>query len=101
MSVTYEITTVVEPDLVERYERFMRATHIPELLATGCFHGAAFTRSGEGRYRIRYEAPTEAALDRYLAEHAPRLRDHFAAQFPRGITVSREVWLTLETWATD
>jgi Domain of unknown function (DUF4286) len=101
VSVTYEITTVVEPELVERYERFMRATHIPELLATGCFHGAAFTRSEQGRYRIRYEAPTEDALERYLAEHAARLRDHFTATFPRGITVSREVWLAVETWATD
>jgi hypothetical protein len=100
VSVTYEVTTVVEPDLVERYERFMRATHIPELLATGCFHGAAFTRSGPGRYRTRYEAPSEAALERYLAEHAPRLREDFAAHFPRGITVSREVWAVLETWET-
>ena len=39
--VTYEVTTTVDPRLVEAYERFMRQVHIPDLLATGCFHGAA------------------------------------------------------------
>jgi hypothetical protein len=100
VTVTYEVTTTVEPALVEAYERYMRVTHIPDLLATGCFHGAAFTRSAPGRYRIRYQAPAEADLERYLAEHAARLRDDFAAHFPRGITVSREVWVALQSWET-
>lgn len=99
--VTYEVTTVVEPRLVEAYERYMRQVHIPDLLATGCFHGAAFTRSAIGRYRVRYEAPTEADLERYLAVHAPRLREVFASQFPEGVTASREVWVAMESWGAS
>ena len=30
--VTYEITTLVQPHLVEAYERYMREHHIPEIL---------------------------------------------------------------------
>ncbi len=96
--LTYEVTTFVEPELVEAYERYMRQQHVPDLLATGCFHGAALTRSAPGRYRVRYEAPREADLERYLAKHATRLRDDFAAHFPEGVTASREVWVGIQSW---
>ena len=98
--VTYEITSTVEPALVDRYELYMRGTHIPDLLATGCFSGASLSRSEPGRYRIRYEARTHDDLDRYLTTHAERLLRDFAAHLPSGITVSREVWATLEGWPT-
>jgi hypothetical protein len=76
----------------------MRQVHVPELLATGCFRAAALTRSAPGRYRVRYEAASEADLNRYLGTHAARLREAFAAHFPEGITVSREVWTALQSW---
>jgi hypothetical protein len=96
--VTYEVTTIVEPSLVEAYERYMRQVHIPDLLATGCFRGAALARAAIGRYRVRYEAPSQADLDRYLATHATRLREDFASHFPEGVTASREVWVAIQVW---
>jgi hypothetical protein len=96
--VTYEITTLVQPHLVEAYERYMRERHIPELLGTGCFQGAVLTRAAPGRYRVRYEARNEGDLERYLAEHAAGLRDEFASHFPEGVTVSREVWVAVQAW---
>lgn len=98
--VTYEVTTTVDSRLVEDYERYMREVHIPDLMATGCFHGAALTRAAEGRYRVRYEAPSEADLDRYLAIHAARLREDFAAHFPEGVSATREVWIAIHRWDT-
>ena len=70
----------------------MQEHHIPALLATGCFRSAAFTCSAAGRYRMRYDAPDEADLARYLATHAERLRAEFTGRFPAGIQLSREVW---------
>ena len=70
--VTYEITTVVEPQLAEAYEHYMRREHIPHLMATGCFVSASLARSSAGRYRIRYEAESQAELDRYLGR-TPRI----------------------------
>jgi hypothetical protein len=96
--VTYEVTTTVDFRLVGAYERYMRQVHIPDLLATGCFHGAALTRSATGRYRVRYEAPTEADLERYLAIYATRLREDFASHFPEGVTAAREVWIGIQSW---
>ena len=97
--VTYEVTAVVRPQLAGDYERYMREQHIPDLLATGAFVAASFSQAGPGRYRIRYEAADRAALERYLAEHAPRLREDFLRHFPEGVELSREVWETLAAWA--
>jgi uncharacterized protein DUF4286 len=96
--VAYEVTAVVEPGLVEAYERHMRQQHIPDVLATGCFQGAELARESPGCYRARYLAPTEADLERYIETHSPRLREDFAAHFPEGVTLSRQVWTAIQTW---
>ncbi len=96
--VIYEITAVVRADLIEEYETYMRGRHIPDLLATGYFSGAAFALSGENRFRIRYEADSQKALDDYLEKDAERLRADFLAHFPKGIELSREVWENLQVW---
>jgi hypothetical protein len=96
--ITYEITATVRADVVDAYERYMIERHIPDLLATGSFEGAIFSRSSDGRYRIRYEARHRGALDQYLAEHASRLRKHFADTFPDGVALSREEWEQIQAW---
>jgi hypothetical protein len=96
--LTYEITAAVTPDLCDAYEHYMRVRHIPDLMHTGAFVAASFSRSAAGRYRIRYEARTREDLDKYLAEHAPQLRQHFNDTFPSGIEVVREEWTVLESW---
>jgi hypothetical protein len=95
--VTYEVTAVVRPDLVNAYEAYMRR-HIPELLATGWFTAASLSRSEGHRYRIRYDARDPHALERYLAGDAPRLRADFAEHFPNGVDIGREIWQVLESW---
>ena len=96
--VTYEVTALVRPDLVATYETYMRH-HIVELLATGRFVRATFSRAGGNRYRIRYEAEDQKSVDRYIAEEAPRLRADFAEHFPKGVDVSREIWDTIGEWS--
>jgi hypothetical protein len=96
--VIYEVTAVVDLGLVGAFERFMREQHLPELLATGCFQELVFSRSAPGRYRMRYDSPSEADLERYLASHAPGLRRDFDEHFPQGVTLSREVWAAIQRW---
>jgi len=96
--VTYEITATVRADVCAAYERFMRERHIPDVLETGAFAAASLGRSASGRYRVRYEARDRAALDRYLADDAPRLRAHFASSLPEGVELSREEWTVLARW---
>jgi len=97
-TVIYEITAVVAPELTEKYEKYMREQHIPDLLATGYFRGAKFTSSTENRYRILYEAHNQESLNQYLKNDATRLRADFLAHFPTGIELSREIWHVVEHW---
>lgn len=94
----YEITATVRADLIEAYEKYMRESHIPDLLTTGFFGGAKFTRAGENRFRIQYEAWNRAALDEYLETESARLRADFLAHFPEGIELSRENWEIVQAW---
>jgi Domain of unknown function (DUF4286) len=94
----YEITAVVRADLVEKYEKYMRERHIPDLLETGYFRAASISRAAKNRYRIRYEARDQNALDEYLKNDAARLRADFLEHFPEGAEVSRDVWEVLESW---
>jgi hypothetical protein len=96
--ISYEVRVDVADTLRSRYEIFMRDRHIPDVLATGLALGARFERAEEGRYRVRFMFEDQAALDRYLTVHAPRLRADFLAHFPDGATTSREVWTTLRQW---
>ena len=63
MSVVYEVTAVVEHELAEEWERYMREQHIPDVLATGWFTRASLIRAQGGRYRISYHAKSTADLD--------------------------------------
>lgn len=99
--VIYEITAAVRADLVEKYEKYMRERHIPDLLDTGYFQRAYFTRAPENRYRIQYHARDQKALGEYLKTKAEFLRADFLAHFPEGIEVSRENWNVLQDWQTE
>ena len=96
--VIYEITAVVQAELAEEYEKYMRERHIPDLLATGHFCSAYFTRSAKNRYRIQYHARDQNALDVYLKREANRLRADFLAHFPEGVELARAVWNVLQAW---
>jgi len=96
--ITYEVTAVVEARFAEAYERYMRQEHIPDVLASGCFQCSDFASAAPGRYRIRYEASTKEDLERYLATHAPRLREDATSRFPEGVVLSREVWTAIQRW---
>lgn len=77
----------------------MVSQHVPEVLSTGAFIHAIFDRSTPGRYRVRFEARSREALDSYLSNDAPGLREDFARRFPAGIDVSREEWAVIENFS--
>jgi len=96
--ILYEVTATPEAHVRGAFERYMRETHIDDVLATGCFTGAHFEENADGIYRTTYIANAQEDLDRYLAEHAQRLRDAVAAHFPSGLKFAREVWRVLQEW---
>jgi Domain of unknown function (DUF4286) len=96
--ITYEVTVDVAAEIIDQYVAYILIRHIPDLLATGCFVGAEFAQAGENRFRQRYLAFSREDLDRYLADHAVRLREDMARRFPIGTALTREVWDVLKSW---
>jgi len=96
--VVYEVTATPEPEIRGAYESYMRKTHIGDVLETGCFVAAHFSVAASGQFRTSYIASQQEHLDRYLEQHAQRLRDDFAAHFPAGIALTRNVWNVVEEW---
>lgn len=94
----YEVTLQVDPSLAPQVERHMRQEHIPEIFATGCFHQIRFSRASPARFRTSYEAMSQENLDRYLRDHAPKLRADFQRRFPEGAAATRETWVEQERW---
>lgn len=96
--IVYEVTVDVAVELADQFIAYMLIRHVPDLMATGCFVGAEFAQAGEVRFRQRYRAFSREDLDRYLAEHAVRLREDFANHFPAGTAITREVWEVHKSW---
>lgn len=96
--IFYEVTAIPEPDIREAYEHYMRTTHVADVLASGCFMEARIAVTDDGLYRTTYVAASRGDLDRYLADHAPRLRADFAEHIPRGVQVSREILDVIQEW---
>jgi hypothetical protein len=97
-TIWYEVTATVRPDTVVRWEAYMREKHIRDVLQTGCFSRATLERATSGRFRVIYEAPSREQLDRYLTDHAPRLRNDVHTHFPEGVELVREEWSQVETF---
>ena len=96
--IDYEVTAIVPDGLRDAFERFMIDRHIPDLIETGCFASASLLRSEPGRYRARYAAYDRESLDRYMTQHAERLRAHVAETFSEGIKFEREEWEILASF---
>jgi hypothetical protein len=98
-SVSYEVTVRTDtPETGRDFAAWMRQEHIPDVLATGLFSGAELAQLDPTTFRTRYLAASRDNLDRYLAEHAPRLRDAFAARFGASAKASRQLWEPLQRW---
>ncbi len=96
--VTYGVTVDVEPGLAAAVKRYMREGHIPAIFATGCFARIYFERASATRFRTRYQAARPEDIERYVWDHTARLRADFAARFPTGAAVAREVWTARQGW---
>lgn len=97
MNVSYEVRVELDAGLATAFQSYMRDTHIPDILATGCFTQARFDQVSPTQFRTSYQGP-QAGLDRYLAEHAAHFREDFLQHFPTGVSVQREVWRGVASW---
>ena len=99
--VSYEVTVSVH-DAVRsaEYEAWLRSTHIPDIMKTGCFTFAELSRESPTRFRTRYLATDRSMLERYFVEYAPSLRADTLAKFGELVTPHRDIWEIVAEWRT-
>jgi hypothetical protein len=73
--ILYNITISLDPSIDEVWLKWMRETHIPEILETGCFTEGRLSKingvEDEGiTYSIMYLSPSQELFNRYQEEFA-------------------------------
>ncbi|WP_082960091.1 DUF4286 family protein [Maribacter hydrothermalis] len=77
----YNVTTNIEEGSHNSWVKWMKEIHIPEVLATGKFLSAKFTKvlveedMGGFTYSVQYTVQDKATLERYYKEDATKLRE--------------------------
>lgn len=96
--VTYEVNLQVDEAIAAEYHAWLRA-HVDELLALPGFVDAAMyavrepVEPGRIGFCVHYRLRDAAALEDYLREHAPRMREAGVARFGNRFSATRRVLL--------
>jgi hypothetical protein len=93
--ITYEVALEPEPEILSEFEAWLE-DHVDAMLRLPGFTGASIHKardpdSGNPLRVVRYGLTDQAALDRYLAEEAPRMRAEGMARFGGRFRASRRV----------
>lgn len=98
--ITYSVSVTLDREIEQDWLAWMRETHIPEVMATGCFLNARMTRlldpapdSGTATFNIQYTAENIGVYKRYQDNHAPALQkshsDRYQGRFAAFRTLLR------------
>ena len=92
-TVIYEVTLEADAAIAGPFDTWLR-DHVADMLQLDGFLSAELLADGSapvGRVRrvVHYRLRDQAALDRYLREHAPRMREHGIALFGDRFTAER------------
>ncbi len=86
--ILYNVTVTIDPQIESEWINWMKETHIPDMMKTGCFEGHKFLKLMTDRpdvdgntYAVQYFATDTSKIDLYLANHAPTLRKMHADLF--------------------
>lgn len=75
----YNVTTNVAESTIEEWLNWVKETHIPAMIATGCFTGAKLTRvmvqeeMGGNTYSIQYSVKNKETFKEYYLSHAAKM----------------------------
>lgn len=90
----YTLHIQVEQEFVQNWIEYMKTKHIQDVLQTECFTKAVMYRLDEQNsiFRIDYYVNSKVELEQYLSRFANQLRDDHVSHFPKGVTISRNLW---------
>lgn len=94
--LVYEVTLDISADKVDEFDVWLK-THVRDMLALPGFRDARVLKPegaepGAVRRVVQYTLGSRTDLDRYVAEHAPRMRAEGAKRFGDKLKASRRVF---------
>jgi hypothetical protein len=96
--VMYTVAVEVDAAIALEWFEWMRAVHVPEVLATGCFGECILSRvidpappAGRASFTLEYRAVSAGRLREYQDRHAPRLQRAHRERYAGRVEASRSV----------
>lgn len=101
--ILYNVTVSIDPGVHQEWLEWMRTTHIPDVMATGCFIESRISRvhgeeEGGMTFAISYVSPSEEKMDEYRREHAPRLQADHSSRFQGRFAAFRTLLTIIEEY---
>ncbi len=93
----YNVTTKLNPGIEVEWLEWMKDTHIPEVIQTGCFTESRILRLLESddsdgfTYTVQFMAETKAAYEQYLEVHAALLRNRTLSKWNNKVIAFRSL----------
>jgi hypothetical protein len=84
--VLYNVTVSIDREIESDWLAWMRKTHIPQVMETGCFLECRISKiqgeeDGGSAYSCLYLAPSSEKLDEYHARYATALQQDQALRY--------------------
>lgn len=95
--IFYNVTIKILPDAANDWEKWMKTIHIPDVLATGFFKWARFSRllsldTEDGiTYSIQYSCNSMKELHNYQAKFSQKLQQEHSEKFKEKFVAFRSV----------
>jgi hypothetical protein len=84
--IIYNVTVNIDQEVHKDWLDWMRASHIPKVMDTGCFtdHRICRVLSDEDTgftYSIQYSCKDMETMDRYKRDHAPQMQKEVGERY--------------------
>ena len=95
--IFYNVTIKILPEAANEWEKWMKTNHIPDVLATGFFKWARFSRllsldTEDGiTYSIQYSCNSMKELHNYQAKFSQKLQQEHSEKFKEKFVAFRSV----------
>ncbi len=102
--IIYNVTVNIHESVHQQWLLWMKNKHIPEVLATGKFSKAIFSRvmideeMGGTTYSTQYTTDSQATLEKYYTDDAPQLREEGLRIFGDKMLAFRTMLEVVETF---
>lgn len=99
--ILYNVTVSIDESIHEDWLDWMRAKHVPEVMATGCFVEARISKvhgeeEGGFTFAMSYVATNQEKYDEYQNNHAAALQAEHNARYAGNVAAFRTMLTILE-----